>query len=78
MLWYGVMQPKFFPRPPTPPPVRRSGDAPDRDAAGRRRLASAASRPAVDLAMVKPVVLENENLRLTFSTQGADADQARS
>src|SRR5580765_3911116 len=68
-LWYGILQPKFFPRPTVPPrseapETRRTETQP----AAESRVA--ASRPVVDLAMIKPVVLSNENLRLTFSTQG--------
>jgi YidC/Oxa1 family membrane protein insertase len=77
MLWYSVVQPKLFPKPPAPPPVETPETRPaETRAATAPSGPRAASRPAVDAALVQAPVLENEDLRLTFSTQGAVLEKA--
>src|SRR5262245_41768883 len=73
MLWYAFVQPLFSKNKPAPPPTPVEGPAtkPDPKRPESGPAAKAASRPVVNPAEIQTPVLENEDLRLTFSSAGA-------
>jgi YidC/Oxa1 family membrane protein insertase len=72
MLYYGVIAPWLFPKPPAPPPgvgpeTRKTTETPVEAAPTR---GTATTRPVVDADTAKPFTIENKDLRLHFSRKG--------
>src|SRR5688500_12896969 len=76
MMWYSIIQPKLFPKPPAPPEVQEPETRTTVTPVESAPSAGKASRPSVDPALVESAVLENDDLRLTFSTAGAVLEKA--